>query len=451
MKEKSLALEATIVKLAEAKKYASLRDFLATLNAADIAEAFGALSEQALPLVFRLLPKELAAETFVEMETEQQEILIRGFSDSELKAVVEELYVDDAVSLVEEMPANVVTRILAQADPDTRKSINEILQYPEDSAGSVMTTEFVELQGTMTAAEAIAHIREVGVDKETINTCYITGRTHKIKGVVSIRSLILADPETRCWGLMAPSVVTVSTLEDQETVAQMFAKYAFNALPVVDGDNRLLGIVTMDDAMDILEDETTEDMEKMAAITPSDRPYLAAGVFEIWKNRIPWLLILMISASLTGAVITKFENALVACAALMAHIPMLMDAGGNAGSQTSVTVVRGLSIQELEFKDLFRVMWKEFRVSLLCGVTMAVVTFVKLMLLDRETVLVALAVSAALMCTIVVAKLVGCVFPMLAKKLGFDPAVMASPFITTIVDILSLMIYFLLAGALLGQ
>ena len=450
MQERTVILEQTIIKLAEAKKYASLRDFLATLNPADIAEAFGQLSEQALPLVFRLLPKELAAETFVEMEPDQQAILIRGFSDLELKAVVEELYVDDAVSLVEEMPANVVSRILSQADPDTRKMINEILQYPEDSAGSVMTTEFVELQGSMTAGEAIDHIRKVGVDKETINTCYITGRTHKLKGVVSIRSLILAAPETPCSALMSPSVVSVNTLEDQEAVAQMFAKYDFNALPVVDGDDRLLGIVTVDDAMDILEAETTEDMEKMAAITPSDRPYLATGVFSIWRNRIPWLLLLMISASLTGMVITRFENSLVACSALLAYIPMLMDAGGNSGSQTSVTVIRGLSLQELEFGDLFRVMWKEFRVSILCGVTMSAVTFLKILLLDRETLLVALSAALALLFTVMVAKLVGCMFPMLAKKVGFDPAVMASPFITTIVDVLSLLIYFLLASMLLG-
>jgi len=449
LKERTVVLEETIVKLAEAKKYASLRDFLATLNAADIAGAFGALSDQSLPLVFRLLPKELAADTFVDMETEQQEILIRGFSDSELKAVVEELYVDDAVSLVEEMPANVVSRILAQADPDTRKMINEILQYPEDSAGSVMTTEFVELQASMTAEQAINHIRKVGVDKETINTCYITGRTHKIKGVVSMRSLILADPQTCCEDLMTSNPVTVQTLVDQETVAQMFAKYNFQALPVVDSDNRLLGIVTMDDAIDIMEDETTEDMEKMAAITPSDRPYLSTGVLTIWKNRIPWLLILMLAAWVTGWIISAFEDTLLACTALVAFIPMIIDTGGNSGSQTSVTVVRGLSIQELEFRDLFRVMWKEFRVSVLCGVTLSAVTFARLLLLDRLSLHIALAVSAALLCTVIVAKLVGCLCPMLAKKLGFDPALTGSPLITTVVDILGLLIYFVLASAML--
>lgn len=450
MKERTEILEETIVKLTEAKKYVSLRDFLATLNPADIAEAFGVLSDQALPLVFRLLPKELAAETFVEMEQEQQATLIKGFSDLELKAVVEELYVDDAVDLVEEMPANVVSRILAQADPDTRKLINEILKYPEDSAGSVMTTEFVELRAHMTVAQAIGHIRKVGVDKETINTCYITDATHHLQGVISIRSLILADQETSCQALMNPNVVYVSTLEDQEAVAQMFSKYDFNALPVVDQDGRLVGIVTVDDAMDIMEAETTEDIEKMAAIMPSDRPYLSTGVFSIWKNRIPWLLILMVSATFTGLIITQFEDALATCAVLIAYIPMLMDTGGNSGSQASVTIIRGLSLQEVEFKDLFKVIWKEFRVSLLCGVTLAVCNFVKLLLLDKAGAVVAAVVCTTLLCTIVVAKLVGCTLPMLAKKLGFDPAVMASPFITTIVDVLSLLIYFQLSTAILG-
>lgn len=449
MKERTVVLEETIVKLTEAKKYASLRDFLATLNPADIAGAFGSVSDQALPLVFRLLPKELAAETFVEMETEQQQVLIRGFSDSELKAVVEELYVDDAVELVEEMPANVVSRILAQADPDTRKMINEILQYPEDTAGSVMTTEFVELQGSWSAQQAIDHIRKVGVDKETINTCYITGRTHKIKGVVSMRSLILADPETKCETLMSTSLVTVQTLEDQETVAQMFAKYNFQALPVVDSDDRLLGIVTMDDAIDIMEDETTEDMEKMAAMTPSDKPYLSTGVFTIFKNRIPWLLILMLAASVTGWIIQAFSDIWLVSTALIAYVPMLMDTGGNAGSQTNVSVVRSLAIQELDFSDLLAVMWKEIRVSLLCGGTLALVNFAKLMLLDQVGLWVALAVSLALVSTVLMAKLLGCLFPMMAEKLGLDPALASSPVVTTLADILSLLVYFVIAGLLI--
>lgn len=444
-----VVLQETIVKLAEAKKYASLRDFLATLNSADIAEAFGAVSDQSLPLVFRLLPKELAAETFVEMETEQQEILIRGFSDSELKAVVEELYVDDAVDLVEEMPANVVSRILAQADPDTRKMINNILKYPEDSAGSVMTTEMVELQGSMTAAQAIEHIRKVGVDKETINTCYITGRTHKLKGVISIRSLILADPDAICQDLMTPSVVSVNTLEDQETVAQMFSKYNFNALPVVDGDNRLLGIVTMDDAMDIMEEEATEDMEKMAAMTPSDKPYLSTGVFDIFKQRMPWLLGLMLASLLTGLIITGFEDIFMSGVVMIASVPLLMDTGGNSGSQTSVTVIRGLSLQEVEFKDLIRVIWKEIRVALLCGIPLAAVLFGKLMLLDHQELMVSVAVALSLLITILVAKIVGCSLPIIAKGIGFDPTVLASPIVTTVVDILSLLIYILMVCVLL--
>lgn len=450
MKERTVILEETIVKLVEAKKYASLRDLLATLNPADIASAFAALSDQALPLVFRLLPKELAAEVFVEMEQDQQETLIKGFSDLELKAVVEELYVDDAVDLVEEMPANVVSRILAQADPDTRKMINDILKYPDDSAGSVMTTEFVELRANMTAAEAIQHIRRVAVDKETINTCYVADGSHHLQGVLSIGALILAGRDTLCQTIMNPNVISVQTLEDQETVARMLSKYNFGALPVVDGDGRLVGIVTVDDAMDIMEAEATEDIEKMAAITPSDRPYLATGPLTIWRQRIPWLLLLMISATFTGLIITQFEDALASCAVLIAYIPMLMDTGGNSGSQASVTIIRGLSLQELEFRDLLRVIWKEFRVSLLCGATLAACNFVKLLLLDRVGILVAAVVCMTLLLTIVAAKLVGCSLPMLAKKLGFDPAVMASPFITTIVDVLSLLIYFQLSAMILG-
>ena len=450
MKDKTLLLEESIVKLADGKKYASLRDLLTTLNPADMAEAFSGLSDQTLPLVFRLLPKELAAETFVEMEPEQQATLIRGFSDSELKAVVEELYVDDAVDLVEEMPANVVYRILAQADPQTRSSINEILQYPEDSAGSVMTTELVELRGTMTAAQAIAHIRAVGLDKETINTCYITDEGHKLLGVVSIRTLILADEGALCRDLMNANVVSVTTQEDQEAVAQMFSKYNFYALPVVDGDGRLVGIVTVDDAMDILEAETTEDMEKMAAISPSDRPYLTTSALAIWRHRIPWLLLLMVSATFTGLVITKFEDSLAMCTVLMAYIPMLMDTGGNAGSQSSVTVIRGLSLGEIRFRDLLRVMGKELTVSLLCGLTLAVCNFAKLMLFDRVSLAVALVVCVTLLLTVVASKLVGSALPMLAKRVGFDPAVMASPLITTVVDVLSLLIYFQAATMILG-
>ena len=450
MKERNVVLEETILKLAEAKKYTSLRDFLATLNGADIASAFSELSDMNLPLVFRLLPKELAAEVFVEMEPEQQETLIKGFSDTELRAVVEELYVDDAVDLIEEMPANVVSRILTQADPDTRKVINEILQYPEDCAGSAMTTEFVELQPQMTAAQAITLIRKVGIDKETINTCYITDIGHHLLGVVSIRSLILAPDDTTCESLMSGNVVSVGTHDDQEQVAQMFSKYAFNALPVVDKDGRLVGIVTMDDAIDIMEEETTEDMEKMAAMMPSDRPYLSTGVFTIFKNRILWLLGLMVIAMVTGLVIRGFEHTLLAYSVLLAYIPMLLDAGGNSGSQTSVTVIRSLSLLELEPSDLLKVLWKEFRVSLLCGITLAAVNFAKLMLLDQVGLTVALVVSAALVGSIVIAKLLGVILPMAAKKFGFDPALVSSPIVTSVVDVAALLLYLLIASALLA-
>ena len=450
MKERNVVLEETIFKLAEAKKYASLRDFLATLNGADIAGAFSELSDMNLPLVFRLMPKELAAEVFVEMEPEQQETLIKSFSDTELKAVVEELYVDDAVDLIEEMPANVVSRILSQADPETRKTINEILQYPEDSAGSAMTTEFVELQPHMTAAQSIALIRKVGIDKETINTCYITDRGHHLLGVVSIRSLILAADDTTCESLMSGNVVSVGTLEDQETVAQMFSKYAFNALPVVDKDSRLVGIVTMDDAIDIMEEEATEDMEKMAAIMPSDRPYLSTGVFTIFKNRIPWLLGLMVIAMFTGLVMRGFENTLLTWSVLLAYIPMILDTGGNSGSQTSVTIIRSLNLLELETSDLLKVLWKEFRVSLLCALSLAIINFAKLMLLDQVGLMVALVVSAALIISVIVAKLLGVLLPMGAKRFSFDPALVSSPIITSVVDVVSLLVYLLLASAVLG-
>ena len=442
--------ERTIVSLAEAKKYASLRDFLATLNPADIAEAFSALSDQTLPLVFRLLPRDLAAEVFVEMETEQQETLIRGFSDVELKAVIDELYVDDAVDLVEEMPANVVSRILSQADPDTRKAINELLKYPEDSAGSVMTTELVELQGSMTAAQAIQHIRRVAADKETINTCYITDDTHHLLGVVSIGALILAGRDTLCRSLMTDNVVSVHTLEDQETVAKMLSKYDFNALPVVDGDGRLVGIVTMDDAMDILEAEATEDMEIMAAMSPSEKPYLNTGTFTIWKQRIPWLMILMIAASLSGWILSCYEDVLLRWSMLIAYIPMLMDTAGNSGSQASVTVVRGLSLGEIEFRDVLKVLWKELRVAFLCGITLAAVCFAKLYFLDGLEALTAGVICLTLVLTVMIAKLVGSGIPLLAHKLGMDPALLSSPFITTISDILTLLLYLSTSAALLN-
>ncbi len=438
-----------IENLLNAKKYASLRDLLTTLNPSDIAAVFLDLPEQSLPLLFRLLPKELAAETFVEMDEDAQEILIRGFSDRELNDVVNELYVDDAVDLVEEMPATVVRRILKQATPELRKTINEILQYPEDSAGSIMTTEYVYLRPHLTVAQSLDLIRKNGIDKETIYTCYVLTTDRKLIGIVSARSLLLAQPDVLISDIMEENVISVQTTTDQEQVAMMFNKYNFLAIPVVDAENRMVGIVTVDDAIDVMQEETTEDIEKMAAILPSERPYLKTGIFATFKQRIPWLLILMISATFTGMIITSFENALAAQVVLTAFIPMLMDTGGNSGSQASVTIIRGLSLNEIEFKDLPRVIWKEFRVGILCGVVLAAANFLRLLLFNRIELPVALVICLTLVIVVVLAKLVGCSLPMFAKKLKLDPAVMASPFITTIVDALSLLLYFEIASSLL--
>ena len=456
MAENNFSLQKTLTMLLDEKKYHSLRDILSTMNPADIAAIFDDLDQARLPLLFRLLPKELAAETFVEMEPEAQELLIQGFSDSELKEVIDELYVDDAVDIVEEMPANVVQRILTQAEPDMRKQINEILRYPEDSAGSIMTTEYVSLRPNMTVEEAILRIRRTGIDKETIYTCYVT-RGHKLIGLTSVKDLLLCeDDDATIESIMQEHVITVGTLDDKEQVAQMFSKYNFLALPVVDTENRLVGIVTFDDAMDVMEDEATEDMEIMGGMTPSDKTYLRSSTFDLFKHRIPWLMLLMVSATFTGLIITHFESALAAQVALTAFIPMLMDTGGNSGSQSSVTVIRSLSLGEIEFSDLPRVVWKEIRTAVLCGISLAAACFAKIMLVDRlmlgnedVTCLVALVVCATMALTVLVAKVIGCVLPMLAKKVGFDPAVMASPFITTIVDALSLLIYFGIASVLL--
>ena len=450
MKEPAVLFRETLVSLLEEKKYPTLRDVLVTLNPADVAVLFEELPADRLPLLFRLLPKELAAETFVEMEPDEQELLIRGFSDNELKEVIDELYLDDAVDIVEEMPANVVKKILRSADPDTRKMINEILKYPEDSAGSIMTIEYVRLRRQFTVEQAIKHIRRTGIDKETIYTCYVTDDNRKLLGFVSVKTLLLSDEEASIEDVMETNVIYVHTSEDREVVANLFHKYNFIALPVVDDEQRLVGIVTVDDALDVMQEEYTEDIEKMAAITPSGKPYLKTSVFALWKARIPWLLLLMISATFTGMIITAFEQALAAQVTLAAFIPMLMDTGGNCGSQSSATVIRGLSLDEIEFSDLLRVQWKEIRVAVLCGVTLAAASFVKLLLFDKVTLAVALVVCVTLAVTVLCAKVVGCTLPILSMKVGFDPAVMSSPFITTIVDAISLMLYFSVATAVLG-
>lgn len=452
-----ITLGETLAALVEGKKYTTLRDVLVTMNAVDVAAIFEEMPEEKLPLLFRLLPKELAAETFVEMEPEAQELLIRGFSDNELKEVVDELYVDDAVDIVEEMPANVVKRILKQADPEMRKMINEILKYPDDSAGSIMTTEYVSLRPDMTAEEAIKRIRRTGVDKETIYTCYVTDNNRKLIGMISMRTLILAEDDDVLKEIMETNVIAVNTLEDQENVAQMFTKYDFSALPVVDQENRLVGIVTVDDAIDVLQEETTEDFEKMAGMAPSDKPYLRTGVLETWKSRAPWLLILMLSATLTSMVLTSYETSLAACSALIAFIPMLTGTGGNSGTQASVAVIRGLSLGEVEFSDTLQVIWKEIRVAVLCGVTLAACNFVKLMVVDRivlhntgVTTPVALVICLTMVFTVLCAKTVGCLLPLLAERIHLDPAVMASPFISTVVDVVTLIIYLQVAKAILN-
>ena len=457
MAERFELVEKAILKMVEDKKYSTLRDILLTMNPADIAGIFNSLDDKRIPLMFRLLPKELAAETFVEMEPEDQELLIRGFSDNELKEVLDELYVDDAVDIIEEMPANVVRRILSQADPEMRQSINQILRYPENSAGAWMTTEYVSLRPGMTVEEAILRIRRQGVDKETIYTCYVT-KDRTLLGIVTVKDLLLAeDDEMLISDLMETDLISVTTHTDQEEVARIFSKYDFIALPVVDAENRMVGIVTVDDAIDVMEEETTEDIELMGGMLPSEDTYLRSSVWELFKNRIPWLLFLMLSATFTGMIINSFEDALAAQVALTAFIPMLMGTGGNSGSQSSVTIIRALSLDEVEFKDLPRVVWKEIRTAVICGLALAVVCFVKIWLVDKLllgngdiTLMVDAVVCLAMFVTVLLAKTVGAVLPMVAKVLKLDPAVMASPFITSIVDALSLLVYFLFASLLLG-
>lgn len=444
--------------LVKEKQYNELKREFTDLYPTDIAFLLDDMPEEYRPVCFRLLPKDIAADVFVELESDSQEMLIKSFSNTELESILDELYLDDTVDIIDEMPSNVVKRILKYSDPDTRKEINKILQYPEDSAGSIMTTEFIKLRQYNTVAQAFDIIRKNGDEAETINVCYVTDEGCHLQGYVTIRTLVLEkDTSTKIADIMDTQIISVSTRDDKEDVAQDMSKYDFDAMPVVDSENRIVGIVTFDDAIDVMEEEATEDIEKMAAITPMDKPYLRTSTFELWKARIPWLLLLMISATFTGMIITSFEDALASYVALTAFIPMLMDTGGNSGSQASVTVIRGISLQEIEFKDILKVVWKELRVALFCGITLAAVSFAKIMLFDGMvlgntgiTPTVALTVCLTLVLTVVCAKVVGCIMPLLAEKLGFDPAVMASPFITTIVDAISLLIYFGFAKALLG-
>ncbi len=448
--EEKVFNEEYVLELLRDKKYAELKELLKTLNPADIAPIFEELKANEVILFFRLLPKDLAAETFVEMEPEHQRALIADFTDYELKEVVDELFLDDAVDLIEEMPANVVKRILRTTDAKTRQMINNLLRYPDDSAGSIMTIEYVSLKKHMTVDEAIKRIRITGVDKETIYTCYVTENNGKLIGLVSVKALLLAKDTDLIGDIMETNVIYVHTMVDKEVVANDFDKYGFMALPVVDDEQRLVGIVTFDDAIDVLQEEASEDIDKMAAIVPSDKPYMRTSVIDIVKSRIGWLILLMVSSTFTAIIIGGYEQKLAAVMALTGFIPMLMGTAGNAGGQSSVTVIRSMSLNEIEFSDTFKIILKEFAVSFLCGLILAVASFVKLILIDRVDAMVAFVVSLTLFITVICAKLVGCTLPMLAKKVGFDPAVMASPLITTIVDALSLLIYFKIATILLG-
>ena len=436
-----------------AKQYSALRRELCELNAADIALYFDELSEELSTLLFRILPKELAAEVFVEMDPTLQKLLIDAFSDYELRQVLSELYLDDTVDLIEEMPANVVNRILRNSTTADRKKINELLKYPDDSAGSIMTTEYVNLKENMTVDEAFELIRNVAIDKETIYTCYVTANRRLI-GIVTAKTLMISPRSAKMSDIMEQNVISVSTMTDKEEVGIMFGKYGFLALPVVDAEDRMVGIITVDDAIDVIQDEAEEDFEVMAAITPTETTYLRSPVLSICHARIPWLMILMLSATFTGFIISAFEASLSACVVLTSFIPMLMGTGGNSGSQASVTVIRGLSLGELKFSNIGSVLWKELRVSLLCALALGAVTYLKIYLVDYlllhaltdvEMLTVPIVVSLAVAITVVIAKLIGCTLPILAKKIGFDPAVMASPFITTIIDTVSLAVYFAIA------
>ena len=439
-----------ILQLIEEKQYPRLRQELVEWNEADIASIMEELPQEEQLKIFRILPKGIAADVFAFLPTDIEQSIITMLTDREATNIINNLMADDAADLMEEMPASVVKKLLANVSPDQRRDINHLLRYPEDSAGSVMTVEFVDLKDSLTVKECIDRIRLIGLDKETINICYVLDIGRHLLGTVTLKDLLLHKMDAVVAEFMNDNVISVNTLADQEEVAQMFSKYDFSAMPVVDNEGRLVGIITIDDVVDIMEEEATEDIEKMAAILPTDKPYMRTGIFETYKKRIPWLLLLMISATVTGGIITHFEDALSAYVILTAFIPMLMDTGGNAGGQASVTIIRGLSLNDIEFSDIFKVIWKEIRVALCCGITLACANFVKMMLIDRVGIMVALVICLTLVIEIVFAKTVGCTLPMLAEKIGFDPAVMASPFITTIVDALSLCIYFTLATHMLG-
>ncbi|MCM1049786.1 MAG: magnesium transporter [Clostridiales bacterium] len=439
-----------IIELLNSGQYLKLRQHIMEMNVADIAACMEEMERDDLLKLFRILPKSMAADVFSYLEIETEQYIITSLSDKDAANIIDNLMADDATDLLEEMPANVVKQLLANASPDTRRDINHLLRYPEDSAGSIMTVEYVDLKETLTVEEAVARIRKVGVDSETINICYVLDSRRTLVGTVALRYLLLSPQDAIIGDIMHGNVISLNTMMDQEEVARQFKKYDFTSMPVVDNEERLVGIITVDDVVDILEEETTEDIEKMAAIVPSDKPYMKTSVIDAWKKRIPWLLLLMISATFTGRIIASFEDALSRYVVLTAFIPMLMDTGGNAGGQASAIIIRGLSLDEIQFRDWLTVVWKEIRTAVLCGLTLAVCNFVKILLIEQVGIQVALVVSITLFLAVIVAKVVGSTLPMLAKKIGMDPAVMASPFITTIVDAISLLIYFRIATLALG-
>ena len=443
----------TFEELSELLSQNKLVDFMKALdemNAIDAAEYLEYVDPAILPKVFRLFKKDTAAEIFAELDPAVQETIITSITDSEISKLVDELFIDDTVDMLEELPASVVTRVLRAASPQTRNEINKFLKYPANSVGSVMTSEFISVFSDMTVSEAIDRVRSTGRDKETIYVIYVTDKRRTLQGFIELRDMIFSPQSELIENVMESAVISAQTLDDQEIAATLISKYDLLALPVVDSECRLVGLVTVDDAMDVIEEEATEDIEIMAAISPTDKPYLKIGVFETWKNRIPWLVLLLISSTFTGSIITHYEQALGSMVILTAFIPMLMGTGGNAGGQASATIIRGLSLGEIRMGNILRILWKEFRISLLCGVSLSVLIFVKAMLIDRASVEVALVVAISLLATVILAKLVGCALPILAKRVGFDPAVMASPFITTIVDAVSLLIYFQIASYALG-
>ena len=443
-------LQEYLIDLMQTRQYAKLRAVADEINPADIAALMDSMEDEDSLKLFRLLQKDKAADIFPLLQDEDQQYIIMSLSTKEASSVIDNLMADDAADLLEEMPANVVTKLLANASPETRKDVNQLLQYPEDSAGSVMTVEYVGLHESMTVSQALGRIRKIGLDSETVDVCYVIDEKRKLLGTVALRYLLIKPEDALIGDIMNENVISINTRTDQEQAARMFQKYDFTAMPVVDNENRLVGIITIDDIVDIIQEEATEDIEKMAAIIPTEKPYMKTGILETYKKRIPWLLFLMISATFTGSIITHFESALSQYVVLTAYIPMLMDTGGNAGSQASVSVIRGLSLNEIRFNQLIAVIWKEIRVAVICGITLAGANFLKLLFFDRIPTGVAAVVCITLVCVVVFAKTIGCVLPMVADKIGFDPAVMASPLITTIVDAVSLLLYFTFATHLLN-